>query len=94
MITSKQRSTLRKLVQNIEPAVYIGGNGLSENVVAEIENYIEAHELIKIKVQESCMENIRELADEAALAVGADVVQVIGRKFSLYRRSKKALIEI
>lgn len=94
MITSKQRSFLRKLVQDIQPTVYIGKNGLTGTVLDELEKVLDAHELVKVKVQEGCLEDLKDLANDSANAIGADVVQVIGRKFSLYRQSEKKLIEL
>ncbi len=94
MITSKQRSFLRKMVQDLQPTVYIGKNGLTGTVLDELEKYLDAHELVKVKVQEGCLDNIKDLANDSANSIGADVVQVIGRKFSLYRQSENKLIEL
>ena len=52
MITSKQRSFLRKLVQDIQPTVYIGKNGLTGTVLDELEKVLDAHELVKVKVHD------------------------------------------
>ena len=51
MITSKQRSFLKSLAHNIDPAVYIGKAGVTENVVKEIDMCLEARELVKVKLQ-------------------------------------------
>ncbi|MGN1350366.1 MAG: ribosome assembly RNA-binding protein YhbY [Anaerovoracaceae bacterium] len=92
MITTKQRAVLRKMVHTLEPAVYIGKNGLTEPVLKEMELALDAHELVKVKVQDNCLEDLRSLAHQSAEQIGAEVVQVIGRKFSLYRPSEKKLI--
>ena len=51
MITGKQRRYLKKLAHDIDPLVYIGKNDLTENVIKEIDNLLEARELVKVKIQ-------------------------------------------
>ena len=87
MITSKQRSFLKSLAHNIDPAVYIGKAGVTENVVKEIDMCLEARELVKVKLQEGCDLTPKDVANDVAARLGADFVQAIGRKFTLYRRS-------
>ncbi|MBR4861479.1 MAG: ribosome assembly RNA-binding protein YhbY [Firmicutes bacterium] len=87
MITSKQRSYLRSLAHNIDPLVYIGKQGVTENVVKELDQCLENRELVKVKIQEGFEADPKELANEMAEQLGAEFVQAIGRKFSLYRQS-------
>ncbi|MGN0710890.1 MAG: ribosome assembly RNA-binding protein YhbY [Anaerovoracaceae bacterium] len=89
MITSKQRSFLKGLAQVTEPSVYIGKNGLTENVKNEIEVNLEARELVKVKIQEGCELSPKDTANLLADELGAEFVQAIGRKFTLYRESKE-----
>ena len=56
-------------------------------LIKQVSDALEARELIKLRVLESAPESAREAADAVAEAVGADVVQVIGSKFILYRQS-------
>lgn len=95
MLTSKQRAFLTKLAANQKAIFQIGKGGVNENMLTQLENALEARELIKITVLETCEYSPREAAEGAAAALEADVVQVIGRKFILYRKStKKPLIEL
>ena len=89
MITSKQRSFLKSLAHNIDPAVYIGKAGVTENVVKEIDMCLEARELVKVKLQEGCDLTPKDVANDVATRLGAEFVQAIGRKFTLYRQSKE-----
>ena len=89
MITSKQRSFLKSLAHNIDPAVYIGKAGVTENVVKEIDMCLEARELVKVKLQEGCDLTPKDVANDVAARLGAEFVQAIGRKFTLSRRSKE-----
>ena len=88
MISSKQRSFLKGLAHHLEPTVYIGKNGLTENVVKEIETGLYCRELVKVKIQEGCLLDPKETASQMAEQLGAEFVQAIGRKFVLYRESK------
>lgn len=88
MITSKQRSYLRSLAHNIDPTVYIGKAGVTDNVIKEIDQCLEARELVKIKLQEGAELNAKTVANELAPSLKAEFVQAIGRKFTLYRQSK------
>ncbi|MDE7361167.1 MAG: YhbY family RNA-binding protein [Oscillospiraceae bacterium] len=97
MLTSKQRAHLRSIAQSYNPIFYIGKLGITDEIINQLENAINARELIKIGVQESCEYNAREAADIIAPQLSAEVVAVIGRKFVLWRRSrdpKKRVIEL
>lgn len=89
MITGKQRSYLKKLAHELEPTVYLGKSGLTENIKKELETGFETRELVKVKIQESCMLDPKEIANQLADELGAEFVQAIGRKFVLYRESKE-----
>ena len=89
MITSKQRSFLRSLAHELDPIVYIGKDGLTENIIKEMDVCLESRELIKVKLQESAILDPKETANHVAEILGAEFVQAIGRKFSIYRESKE-----
>ena len=89
MITSKQRSFLRSLAHNIDPTVYIGKAGVTDNVIKEIDQCLEARELVKIKLQEGAELDAKTVANELAPGLRAEFVQAIGRKFTLYRESEE-----
>ncbi|MDD6043630.1 MAG: ribosome assembly RNA-binding protein YhbY [Eubacteriaceae bacterium] len=88
MISSKQRSFLRGLAQRTDATVYIGKQGITENVIKEIDTGLECRELVKIKIQEGCMLQPKDVANDMAEKLGAEFVQAIGHKFVLYRESK------
>lgn len=89
MITSKQRSYLKSLAHSLEPSVYMGKGGLTENIIKEVEVNLEARELVKVKLQEGCILDPKEVANQIAEQLGAEFVQAIGKKFTLYRESKE-----
>ena len=87
MLTSKQRAYLRGLAQNIDTIFQVGKGGVTENMCEQIGNALEARELIKLRVLDNSEYTAKEAANEIAENVGADVVQVIGTRFVLYRES-------
>ena len=87
MLTSKQRATLRAMANGIDPIMQVGKGGISENLIKTVSDALEARELIKLTVLENSMESPKEVANELASLVDADVVGVVGRKIILYRES-------
>ena len=87
MITSKQRAYLRSLAQNIDAIFQIGKNGINENQVKQIIDALEARELIKITILDSTADDKQVIANELADKTNSEVVQVIGKKITLYKRS-------
>ena len=89
-MTSKERAYFRSLANTMQPILHVGKNGINANLIKQRDDALEARELIKITVLETAGENVRDLAHEIASEIGADVIQVIGSKFVLYRKSKKS----
>ena len=88
-LTGKQVRQLRALAHHLSPVVNVGRGDINDGVVAQTEECLEAHELIKCNVQDGSDLTAREAANELAERCGADVVQVIGHRFSLYRMSSR-----
>ena len=89
MLTSKDRAELRSQATTIDTTLMVGKGGVTEAVIAEAENQLDARELVKGKVLEGAMMTPREVCDELCEATGAEGVAVIGTKFVLYRFSEK-----
>lgn len=89
MLNSKQRAELRGMANTLEPIFQVGKGGVNDQLIRQVDETLEKRELIKLTTLETSPESSREAADKIAESVGADVVQVIGRKFILYRKSKE-----
>ncbi|MBQ2815497.1 MAG: ribosome assembly RNA-binding protein YhbY [Clostridia bacterium] len=89
MLTSKQRAQLRGLANGMQAIFQVGKGGVGDALIKQVDDALEARELIKITVLENAQTTSRAVADEIAVKVKADVVQVIGSKFILYRESKE-----
>ncbi|MBR2696446.1 MAG: ribosome assembly RNA-binding protein YhbY [Parasporobacterium sp.] len=88
-MTGKERAFLRSSAHSLEPIVHIGKETLTPEVVSAIDEALTARELIKIGVLKNCFDDPREIAEIAAERSNSQVVQVMGRKITLYRRKKK-----
>ena len=89
MLTSKERAELRSQATALDTTLMVGKGGITEALIAEAENQLEARELVKGKVLEGAMMTPREVCDELCAATGAEGVSVIGTKFIIYRLSEK-----
>ena len=86
-MTSKQRSYLKSLAVNLDTIFQVGKGGISEELTTQLLNALNARELIKIKVLETCPSPVKEVAELIASEIDAQVVQTIGTKIVLYRVS-------
>lgn len=94
-MTTKQRAFLKGLAMNIDPIYQVGKASLTPEITNGISEALEARELIKVSVLKNCMDDPREIAQMVAERTGSEVVQVIGKKFVLYKESKdKKKIEL
>lgn len=92
-LTKKQNKQLRAMANQLKPLVYIGKNDLTDSVIKQADETIESHELVKCQVQDGSGVTAKEAAEQLAEALGAEVVQTIGNRAVLYRRSKRDDVE-
>lgn len=92
-ITGKQVRQLRSLAHHLEPAVYIGKQDITPTIVHQTSLLLDARELIKGTVQNTSGLDPREAASMLADATEAELIQVIGHKFVLYRESDREGVE-
>ena len=84
-LTGKQRRHLRALGHGLTPVVHIGKDGLTEAVARAVAQALADHELIKVKVLEGAPVDRKEAAAQLAEETGAELAQVLGRTFLLYK---------
>ena len=93
-MTSKRRAELRGQANRLEPLFQVGKGGISDALIAQTNDALRAHELIKLKVLlESAPETPREIADKLAEATGSQVVQVIGGSMIFYKENPELQAE-
>lgn len=89
MLTSKQRAALRGAANGLEPVFQIGKGEIGDAMISAVSDCLDARELIKLKVLDNSEYDPREAAGLLCEGTGAECVQVIGRKFVLFKRKKK-----
>lgn len=95
MLSSKQRAALRGMASAMDTIFQVGKGGISDELVSQVSNALRKRELIKLRVLDNSMYSAREAAEEIAEKTDADVVQVIGSRFVLFKRNpKEPIIDI
>ena len=85
-MTSKERAKLRAEANGHDPIIQIGKEGVTDAVVAQIEDTFNTRELFKIKIHlESAPDSTKEIAQKISEATGCDVVQIIGGTIVVFR---------
>ena len=74
-----------------KPTVWVGKAGVTEGLLSEVSRQLDAHRAIKVKVQRSALveRTVEEIAAEVAEKTGAELIEVRGRTFVLYRRRRR-----
>ena len=88
-LTGKQRRYLRGLGHGLDPVVQIGKQGLTDSVVAAVDDALGQHELVKVRIGTEAPEDRHEIAERLGPTLKAEVAQVLGRTVLLYRRHPK-----
>ena len=89
MLTSKQRARLRKLAHSMQPIIYVGKAGMTDNIIKQADEALTPHELIKGSVQQSCPISAKDAMKEIAQKTGAEPVSSSGRKFVIFRANQE-----
>lgn len=87
MLTGKQRSHLKGIANTTDSIFQLGKNGLTENFIKQVDDALEAREIVKVNVLKNCLLDPTEVANQLAGKLSAEFVQSIGRKFVIYRES-------
>jgi RNA-binding protein len=93
-LSNKQIQHLKGLAHSLKPVVQLGGNGLTEGVLAEIEGALSHHELIKVKVPTDDRAEKALIMDAIIRETGAEKLQTIGHVIVLFRQSEERKIDI
>ena len=94
ILSTKQKQFLKGLAHHLSPVVMLGGNGLTEGVLAEIDNAVHHHELIKVKISGADRETKQLIIDAIVRETQSSNVQTIGHILVLYRPSEEGKIQL
>jgi len=85
---------LRGLGHHLQPVVMVGKEEISDALLASTDEALTAHELIKVKIQEGCLTDRKDVAQSLANETGAEVVQILGKTILLYRKGESNRIDL
>jgi len=88
-LSKPQIKSLVTLAHNLKPVIMVGQNGVTENILKELEIALDFHELVKIKISGADKAGCGEMIQQLIEASSAEVVQKIGKTVSLFRRNNK-----
>ncbi|WP_332633431.1 ribosome assembly RNA-binding protein YhbY [Halalkalibacter flavus] len=89
MLTGKQKRFLRSKAHHLNPIFQVGKGGVNDNMSKQIEDALEARELLKISILQNCEEEKDDVVERLVAKTGAELVQVIGNTIVLYKESKE-----
>ena len=92
MLTGKQKRHLRALGHKLKPLIQIGKKEIEAALIAEANALLDHHELIKVKLLESCLLDKHEASEALSEACQADVAQILGKTFLLYRTATPPVV--
>ena len=93
-LNPKQKRFLRGLAHNLKPVVMIGSAGLTESVLAEINQSIAHHELLKIKISGADKQSRIQMIKDISESTDSTLVFTIGHMATFYKPAKKPQIEL
>jgi RNA-binding protein len=83
----KDRAELRAEAHHLRPTVHVGHHGITDTLLQSLNEALEARELVKVQVERNAPDSVKDTANRLATEVEAEVIQVIGRKTTLYRHN-------
>lgn len=88
-LTGKQKRYLRSIAHKLKPVFQVGKEGVNDNLIAQIDDYLEKHELLKVSILQNSPMEKNEVAKSLSEGTDAVVAQIIGKTIVLYRESKE-----
>lgn len=90
MVTPKIRRRVKRELSAEKPRVWIGKNGISQEVIAEVDDQLERTDMIKVRILKSALEgnDAKAISKKIAQQTGSALVEVRGHTFMLYRRTQ------
>lgn len=92
-MTPQLKKALRARAHTLKPVVITGAAGVSDAVLAEIDNALNHHELIKVRLRDDDREERQRQAEYVCEKLDAEWVQTLGQIVTLYRKKPAAAAE-
>lgn len=87
LLTGKQKRFLRSKAHHLQAIFQVGKDGVTSNMITQLNDVLEKRELIKLRVLQNCLEHKTVVADQIAHGTNAEIVQIIGNQIVLYKES-------
>lgn len=88
-LSKNQLKHLKTLTHHLKPVISIGQNGVTDNVLNELEIALNHHELVKIKIAGEDRDTRQLIIQQLCEQTSAEKIQVIGKTLTLFRRNTK-----
>lgn len=88
-LTGKDRAALRAECNKLTASVHVGKEGMSQSLLQSLDDALRTHELVKVALNRTVEVKPKAAAADLAEAVGAEVIQTIGKTATLYRHNPK-----
>ncbi len=88
-LNGHQSRYLRGLGHHLSPLVMIGKDGITETLLSSTNEILTAHELVKVKLMNTCALDRIEASQELSAKTGATVAQILGKTILLFKENKK-----
>jgi RNA-binding protein len=89
MLTGKQKRFLRSKAHHLNPIFQVGKGGVNDNMIKQIDEVLEARELIKVSILQNCEDDRDTVAEQLSRGAKAELVQIIGNTIVLYKESRE-----
>lgn len=88
-LDNKKKRELKSQAHHLKVIIQVGQHGISESLIAETDNALNIHELIKVQIQSDDRDERKTAAAELVSKTKSELVHNIGKIFVLYRKKKK-----
>lgn len=92
MITQRQKLRIKREMAEEKPTIWIGKNGVTEEIIKEVSNQLEKNQMVKIRILKSILksEDAEDLSRKLANKTESTLIEVRGHSFILYRVKRKS----
>lgn len=94
MLTAKQKKFLKSEAHHLKAIFQVGKDGVHEKQIEGINEALNAQELIKVKLLDTCPMPVKVVALEISMYTKSEVVQIVGHTIVLYKKSDKELYRL
>jgi RNA-binding protein len=88
-LTSSSKKRLKAIGHSINPIINVGKNEITESVINKVNNELDIHELVKIKIQKTSLTPVKDAIEKIASSTNSSIIRIIGSTGLLFRRNEE-----